>query len=237
MTHYILPVFLNVVFLVFFTGNSSTENAPKLISEVDKTSKIIDSYDSILMEINLDSDAFKLAYNAYKTLISTHKLSNDTLLTIVDYSKSSDTDRLFIIDMKNLVLIEKSLVAHGQNSGVVNANEFSNRKQSHKSSLGLFVTSVTYFGKHGYSLRIDGLEEGINDNARERAIVFHGAHYVSQSYIEQNGRLGRSFGCPAIPYDKTQSIINLIKDGSCVYIYHPTILSKIEESNLTFSDK
>ena len=90
------------------------------------------------------------------------------------------------------------------------------------SSLGLYKTSITYKGKHGYSMRLDGLEKGLNDKARERAIVVHGANYVSHSYIKKNGRIGRSFGCPALPQELNAYVIDLIKEGSCFYIYHPT---------------
>ncbi len=192
---------------------------------VRNVQKAITGYIPLLEKIGLDTGAFKLALNGYQELLGKNLLRNDSLLTIVDYSKSSDKERLFILDIKNRKIVDKSLVAHGQQSGTILASKFSNQRLSHMSSLGLFLTSSTYFGKHGYSLRIDGLEKGVNDNARERAIVFHGASYVSPGYIQQNGRLGRSFGCPALPYDKTEEIIDLIKNGSCLFIYHPSLIN------------
>lgn len=237
MTRIILPIFIGILFVLFIRGNNSYShvNASNLFSDANVVGSVINSYDSLLKQIDLDFEAFNQAFIAHQSLVRKNSLLNDTLLTIVDYSKPSYKERLYIIDLKNVKLIEKSLVAHGQNSGVILADEFSNHKQSHKSSLGLFITAGTYHGKHGYSLRIDGLEKGINDNARVRAIVFHGAHYVSQQYIKKNGRLGRSFGCPALPFNKTNNIIDLIKNGSCLYIYHPSVLSDKNESNLTLS--
>lgn len=133
--------------------------------------------------------------------------------------------------MKNQKIVKISLVAHGKNSGVNIAKSFSNKRHSRKSSLGLYITSETYEGKHGYSLRLDGMSTGLNDNARKRAIVIHGADYVSESFIEKNDRLGRSFGCPALTENEVEEIINLIKEGSCLFIYHPSLIP-ISQSDL-----
>jgi len=121
---------------------------------------------------------------------------------------------------KEVVL--KSLVAHGRNSGDEFATKFSNSAESFQSSLGFYVTGEVYQGKHGFSLRLDGLEYGINDNARNRAVVIHGADYVSDKFAKSNGRLGRSLGCPAVPYAIHKEFINTIKDKSCLFIYHPS---------------
>ena len=110
------------------------------------------------------------------------------------------------------------------NTGVNIAESFSNNRHSNKSSLGLYITGETYEGKHGYSMRLDGMSEGLNDNARKRAIVIHGADYVSEDFIQKNHRIGRSFGCPAVPMDEVTEIIDLIKGGSCLYIYHPSLI-------------
>jgi hypothetical protein len=115
----------------------------------------------------------------------------------------------------------KSLVAHGKNSGVNYAESYSNQRYSNKSSLGFYVTGETYTGKHGYSLRLKGLESGINDNAYKRAIVIHPAKYVSREFINKFGRLGRSYGCPAIPLENHGEIINMIKGKTCLFIYYP----------------
>ena len=118
-------------------------------------------------------------------------------------------------------------MAHGVNSGGLYARDFSNEEHSHQSSLGFYITGEVYQGKHGQSLRLDGLEKGINDKARDRAVVIHGADYVSDSFIKQNKRLGRSQGCPALPEELTPEIINTIKNKSCLFIYHPSGSYKI----------
>lgn len=147
------------------------------------------------------------------------EFNNENLLTIIDFTKASTEKRLFVIDLESRQLLFHTLVAHGKNTGFDIAERFSNTSQSLQSSLGFFTTAEPYFGKHGISLRLDGLEKGINDNARARAIVIHGATYVSEGFIDDFGRLGRSWGCPALPVDLAQEIIDLIKDGSCLYIY------------------
>jgi hypothetical protein len=118
-------------------------------------------------------------------------------------------------------------VAHGRNSGEEYANSFSNSGDSFKSSLGFYATGEIYIGKHGNSLRLDGLEKGLNDNARSRGVVMHGADYVAENFIKNNQRLGRSLGCPALPIELTDEIINLIKNKSCLYIYHPSLIQAI----------
>lgn len=161
---------------------------------------------------------FEIFANAMESL-ETLEFPNEDIVSIIDFSKPSTEKRLFIIDLKNQKLLHHSLVAHGKNTGQNVASSFSNRKGSNQSSLGLYRTGESYQGKHGYSLRLDGLEKGFNDNARSRAIVIHSAWYVSESFIQKNGRLGRSFGCPALPSDQSKEIIDLIKDGTCLYIY------------------
>jgi hypothetical protein len=178
----------------------------------------------IYTDLNTDRlsyDAFVLAYEGYVRMLNGQMLQNDSLLTLIDYSLPSDQKRLWVIDIKNHKVVENTLVAHGKASGASMAESFSDTPQSHQSSLGFFVTGTTYYGKHGYSLTLNGIEEGINKNARKRAIVFHGASYVSTTFIEKNGRLGRSFGCPALPLDQSTRIIDLIKGFSCVFIYSP----------------
>jgi len=140
-------------------------------------------------------------------------------IAIVDYSKPSTEKRFYVVDLKTKSLEFHTLVAHGKNSGANRAVRFSNKNQSHQSSLGFFRTAETYYGKHGFSLRLDGLEKGINDNARKRAVVMHGASYVSRSFISQQGRLGRSWGCPALPLAVSKKVINAIAKGTCLFIY------------------
>jgi hypothetical protein len=170
---------------------------------------------------NLTYEAFTLAYDGFAQILDKQMLANDSVLTIIDFSLPSDRKRLWVIDIHHHKVLENSLVAHGKASGMLLAESFSDIPQSHQSSLGFFITGSTYIGKHGYSLILEGIEKGINENARKRAIVFHGASYVSTDFVKKNGRLGRSFGCPALPPEQNTRIIDLIKDCSCVFIYSP----------------
>lgn len=141
------------------------------------------------------------------------------ILTFIDFTKPSTSKRMYVVDMKNRKLLFHSYVAHGRNSGENYVTSFSNRPGSYQSSLGFYLTENTYTGRNGYSLILEGLEKGINDKARERAIVIHGADYCDPSVIASAGRLGRSFGCPALPHAVSSKIINAIKDGSVIYIH------------------
>lgn len=169
----------------------------------------------------LNFEAFNQAFGGYNMLRRKNIMNNDLILTIIDYSKSSNDERFFVIDIGERKILYKSLVAHGRNSGINYAKSFSNNKCSYMSSIGFFLTDETYYGKHGFSLRLDGLEKNINDNARERAIVIHSAGYVNEEFIKEYGRLGRSHGCPALPCHNYEKIINTIKDKSCLFIYYP----------------
>ena len=175
-------------------------------------------------------ESFQKAFEGYSSLKEQGIIEKE-YLTIVDFSLSANEERMWVIDMKTKQVVLRSLVAHGRNSGDVFANEFSNKSESYQSSLGFYATGETYVGKHGLSLRLDGLEYGINDKARDRAVVIHGADYVSESFIKSNGRLGRSQGCPAVPNEISAQLIELIKDKSCLFIYHPS-RSYIKKSKL-----
>lgn len=142
-------------------------------------------------------------------------------LAVIDFSRPSTEPRLWIFDLQQKSLILEELVAHGQGSGDDIATAFSNVSGSHQSSIGLFRTQESYFGQHGYSLRMDGLERGVNDLARERAIVIHGADYVTPDWIEQYGRLGRSHGCPAVSRDVADLVVDNLKDGQFLFSYYP----------------
>jgi hypothetical protein len=185
-------------------------------------------YTDLIRDEQISPSAFYYAYEGFQRLENNINLSNDSLITLIDFSKPSNQERFYIIDVKNGHLIKKSLVAHGRNSGLVYAENFSNKRYSNMSSLGLFITSNTYKGKHGYSLRIEGLDGELNNNAMQRAVVIHGADYVNSYYIKKNGRIGRSFGCPALPYAISSEVIDLIKEGSCLFIYHPSISSTLQ---------
>lgn len=173
---------------------------------------------------DFDLPNFKIFTQALKGfyLLKEKGLIQKNILTVIDFSMSSNKERLWVIDLDTNTIMFNSLVAHGRNSGDEYAAEFSNRPESFKSSLGFYSTAEIYNGKHGMSLRLDGLEKGLNDNARERAVVIHGADYVSTSFIRNNKRLGRSLGCPALPVELTSKIIQMIKDKSCLFIYHPS---------------
>ena len=144
------------------------------------------------------------------------------VLTLIDFSRPSTAKRLFVFDMRERKVLFSSVVSHGKNSGDNYATSFSNEYGSYKSSLGFYLTESTYQGKNGYSLILNGLEKGINDRARERAIVMHGAAYADPSVVSRGGRLGRSFGCPAVPQKLSRPIIDAIKGGSVMYIYAET---------------
>jgi hypothetical protein len=144
------------------------------------------------------------------------------IVTLIDFSLSSTVKRLWIIDLTTNTILMNTFVAHGMKTGEEFATSFSNENSSFKSSLGFYSTGEIYTGKHGSSLKLDGLEKGVNDHARERGIVMHAADYVSTSFIKNNNRLGRSQGCPAIPEQLTPQIIQMIKNKSCLFIYHPS---------------
>ena len=148
------------------------------------------------------------------------KIKKD-IITIIDYTMPSSAKRLWVIDLENNKVLYNTLVAHGVNSGTTYAKRFSNKAESNMSSLGFFTTGEAYIGKHGLSMKLDGLEKGINNKARMRDVVMHGADYVSPAYIKSNKLLGRSQGCPALPHKFSKKIIKTIKNRSCLFIYNP----------------
>ncbi|NNF02014.1 MAG: murein L,D-transpeptidase catalytic domain family protein [Bacteroidia bacterium] len=172
-----------------------------------------------LQDLDINYSAVKQALKGYYTLKHQGRLDNTQYLSIVDFSRPSTEERLYIIDMDNCCLYYKGYVAHGRNTGELYANDFSNRPQTNKSSLGFYKTAELYSGRNGLSMRLDGLEQNFNSNARNRAIVLHGADYVSEQWITENGHLGRSRGCPAIEMSHVPKIVDRIKNGSCMFIY------------------
>jgi hypothetical protein len=212
--------------------NSLPEKTNPTISSLEKTKKTVSENVSVYSQIDANSfalpsfESFNLALDGFNYLKEKGVVKKN-ILTIVDFSLSSNAKRLWVIDLdKNRVLFQ-TLVAHGRNTGEEFAQTFSNQAESFKSSVGFFATAEIYNGKHGMSLKLDGLQKGLNDKARERAVVMHGADYVSESFIKQNKRLGRSQGCPAVPVEMNQKIISVIKDKSCLFIYHPTAKQEI----------
>ena len=221
-----LPTIIHTLISFALTANiihtPTTPNLSKL-SESEKIYQLIVD-DAALVP---SKEIFDLAMNGWEKV--EHDLENP-VLTIIDFSLPSTEKRLWVIDMEKSEILINTVVSHGRNSGQLMAESFSNKPESFKSSLGFFKTAETYFGKHGYSLRIDGLEQGINDQARNRAIVIHGADYAKEEFAKATGRLGRSLGCPALPPDISKQAIDLIKEGSLLFVFGkaPDYLEKSE---------
>ena len=169
----------------------------------------------------VDVKVLDLALRAASCATRSGLVEDPATLTVIDYSRRSVDRRLWVFDLRTGRVLHHELVAHGQGTGGDRASAFSNEPDSHQSSLGLFLTADTYVGRNGYSLRLDGLDPGFNDRARERAIVMHGAPYVSDAFARAQGRLGRSWGCPALGDDVARTVIDRIKGGNLVFAYYP----------------
>ena len=229
----ILAITLFMSVPVFMAGNKiptgTVTNLSPLVYKIptknnvnSKAAYISQVYDSIqLYKFGLDKHVLELAMKGFDKLMSKGLLNTDSILSIADFSKSSKEKRFYVIDLKNYSLLFNTRVAHGRNSGMDYAKWFSNNPSSNKSSLGFYVTQNTYNGDNGFSLRLQGIERGINDKALRRNIVMHGADYAEEDFINSRGHLGRSFGCPALPMNEHKEIIDAIKDGTCLFIYSP----------------
>jgi L,D-transpeptidase catalytic domain len=204
---------LSIILLITITSFSSKEKVSRYADESLNIHKLW--LDCELSEVM----PFDLFYRAYQGYSRIEKLKKKNLITIIDFSRTSAEKRFYVIDIENRKLLYRCLVAHGKNTGENSAEHFSNEPGSLKSSLGFYLTAETYNGINGYSLKLDGLEKKINDNARAREIVIHGADYVSEDYIKRYGRLGRSWGCPALPSEILKEIVDKISNGSCLFIY------------------
>lgn len=175
-----------------------------------------------LSNYGLSFEAYTYALEGYHKLKQEGKLDNPDLLTIVDFSQSSKNKRLYVLDLKAQKLLFNTWVSHGRNTGDEFAKNFSNVNGSLKSSLGFYLTKGTNLGsKVGFSLILQGLEKGFNDNAQSRQIIIHGADYATEDFIQRTGRLGRSFGCPAVPPKVLKPIVNAIRGGSLLFVYYP----------------
>lgn len=230
-------------------GGSTLKSNPEKRS-INSSAKVLffnyvdDIYETANLEsAGLDSAVFLKAVTGFYNLKQASMLpANSNILTVVDFNKSSKTKRMWIIDMQNKKLLLNTWVAHGQGSGDDMANAFSNNAESHQSSLGFYITNEIYTGKHGRSLRLDGMDNGFNDKARERDIVLHGAEYVNQNTIDQLGRLGRSFGCPAVSTTVIDQVINTIKDKNVLFIagndsaYTSKYLDEDQAAKYAFAD-
>lgn len=169
----------------------------------------------------IDADVLRLALSASECAARSGVVDDPSTLSIIDYSRPSTEPRLWVLDLETRRLLYHELVSHGQGSGGNVPNRFSNEPDSHQTSLGLFVTDKTYVGKNGYSLRLDGLDRGFNDRARDRAIVMHGAPYVNADIARTLGRLGRSHGCPAVREAIARELIDRVQGGDLLFAYYP----------------
>ncbi len=203
------------------TAFSNTETIEVLSEEaiIKASSNLYSKLD--LQSLGLSYKAMQYAYKGYEILKQKGVLRNGSILTVVDFSQSSRKKRMYIIDVDAEKVLHHTYVAHGRNSGLDMATQFSNTPESLQSSLGFYVTKQTYIGKHGLSLRLEGKDKGFNCKAEARAVVLHGADYIGNHRVK-SGYNGRSFGCPAVPRAESQKIINWIKDGTCLFIFHPS---------------
>ena len=220
MLRFIVSILFLFLPCTLFLGGKSSDNIPDSAERTPASD--VEAYASLYRSMQLEGvvnwKAFRQAVAGY------YKIDNRKreVLTLIDFSRPSTAKRLFVFDMRERKVLFSSVVSHGKNSGDNYATSFSNEYGSYKSSLGFYLTESTYQGKNGYSLILNGLEKGINDRARERAIVMHGAAYADPSVASRGGRLGRSFGCPAVPQKLSRPIIDAIKGGSVMYIYAET---------------
>ncbi len=208
-----------IIFMMMLLSISGCEHKPKTPSS---TSDWI-AHETTLIHAKvsqLNPTALQLSLTAYSKARQ-QGLDTQQLLTVIDYSKPSNERRLWVINLKNNTIVLNTWVAHGKNSGGLNATSFSNNARSLKSSLGVFVTENSYIGGHGYSMRIQGLEHGINDNVYNRAVVFHGARYVGADIAKSRGMLGRSWGCMAVGEDAIKPLVDTIKNKTVVVAYYP----------------
>lgn len=174
-----------------------------------------------LAEKGLSQEVFLLALKGHDKLAKEEKLRNSAILTIVDFSQSSKNKRFYVIDLEHKALLFNTYVAHGRNTGDEFARHFSNKAGSYQSSLGFYITKEKITGSGvGLSLLLDGVEKGFNDNALRREIIIHGADYATENFIHRTGRLGRSFGCPSLPPDQIKPVVETIREGTCLFIYH-----------------
>lgn len=216
-----------VVAFYFFISNDASAREAKANKKTDSVSysnihqQAFALYEKAgLGRIQMTFDVFEKAFTGFCKL-QAKGLTKTALLAIVDMSIPSGKKRLYIIDMEKTTLVKHTYVAHGRNSGDVTASKFSNTPSSLQSSLGFYITENTYTGSNGYSLRLKGMEKSFNDKAKERAIVMHGAPYVNEQIAKSTGRIGRSWGCPAVSVGEHKQIIDMLKDGTCLFIYAP----------------
>lgn len=201
-------------------GNPVKAKTAEKAAFAEEVSTLYEQID--LKEVGLTKKAFEYALKGYYYLLEHHWLNKTNILSICDLSQSSRNKRLYVLDLEERKVLVNTYVAHGRNSGGEFARSFSNNPSSHKTSLGFYVTQGTYYGNNGLSLKIRGMERGFNDRANGRNIVVHGSQYVGPDFLQMNQFCGRSYGCPAVPAEESEGIIDVIKEGSCLFVYHPT---------------
>ena len=208
-----LITFLALFSLLFVGASDSKSSRSSLAKSV---------YMELIGQERPAQDVFEKAYLGYIDLkLSGHLNNHKEILSPIDFRIHSNKKRLWVIDLKSKTILHHTFVAHGENSGKEYAMDFSNRINSHQSSLGFYITEETYIGKNGLSLRLRGLERKFNSNARNRLVVLHGADYAGPEYIKKHGLLGNSEGCPAVPMGEHRNIIEITKGGTCLFIYFP----------------
>ncbi len=214
---------LAAIALVYFVSTGYKTTHTKVVVKLVKAATSVkhvpylDVYDQLqLSQTGLQKSVFEYALRGWQKVNPAK-----STLTIVDLSQPSTHKRMYVVDLINKKLLFNTYVAHGRNSGDLVPSQFSNTQSSFQSSLGFYQTLNTYMGKHGLSLQLKGLEKGFNDNVFNRNIVLHGADYVCEAVIRKTGRLGRSQGCPAVPYADSKGIIQAVKGGSCLFVYSP----------------
>lgn len=223
-----------MILLTPVLNNASSEIIYDINEDAEETTDIYSALN--LSELGLSHEVFQLALKGHNKLEAEGRLNNPDVLTIVDFSQTSKNKRMYVIDINQQKLLFNTLVAHGRNTGGEYAQHFSNENGTHKSSLGFYVTKNNNMGSSvGFSLIIEGIEKGFNDNAVSRQIILHGANYATEDFINKNGRLGRSFGCPALPPELIKPVVDVIENGSCLFIYYPdtNYLSKSPVLNST----
>ena len=234
--HKFFPILFFAVSLLSFTyssrsafpsgigeGDSTTIASASLRSSIRRNfeTSVVNLYKSMDLKLyGLSEKVFRMGLIGYYNLRIAGELNGKNLVTIIDFTKPSTDKRFYVLDLDQERLIYHSYVAHGRNTGGNIANSFSNKVNSNQSSLGFYVTGETYFGSKGYSLRLHGQDAGYNSNIFRRAVVIHAANYVSESWIQKYGRLGRSFGCPALPADISREVINTIRNRTAIFAYY-----------------
>lgn len=227
----VLPLFAPLVLAPMATPTGAASSAP--FKDVKRTKARIANYkvmkfDQVafnlynhmkLQDAGLKFEVFNKALTGYYNMKHRGEVSDRPILTIVDFTKSSNEKRLWVVDLEKKEVLHNTYVSHGRNSGEEFAEHFSNQNKSFMSSIGFYVTENTYHGKHGLSLKLEGMDKEFNSNAKDRCIVMHGAEYATEEFIEQAGRLGRSLGCPAIPMDEHEDIIKTVVGGTALYIH------------------